>query len=188
MQHSVRNSLIDSEQAYLLKENALCWSQVGADDGVQKHLPYTEIKSITLISYPAAGGSQYQCTIKTHSRCTLKIRSHHYQSLNNFKSRAESYAPFVRGLCLRVAAANGAAQFWAGSTIMWFVYLILVVLMAGVAVAGVVALWQGNSIAAGAVSAVFAMSLFAGSFWTLVRRGKGRPFAAEHPPESLLGE
>ena len=184
LNHTVRNSLIADEMAFELSENALQW-QGGKKVGL---LAYADIGKIALISYPSFGSSQYQCTIHHRGGRKIKIRSHHYQSLNVFEDRSRSYAPFIRELCRRVAAGNGNVHFISGSTAMWLVYLFLVLLMAGVGILLLMALLENLSSVTRAAGALMALALLGPGIWRMRRQGQGAAFDPENPPVSLLGE
>jgi hypothetical protein len=95
--------------------------------GKTASIPYSDIRSVRIISYANFGGIHYQCTIKTRSFGKFTIRSHSYQSLGDFEDRTETYFSLVRDLCRYVHAGNPDAQFVNGSG--WLQTLWLVVLL-----------------------------------------------------------
>lgn len=131
--HTVRNSVRDDETAFHLSEEALILS----GGPKQQELAYRNIAELNLITYQAdiadAVHAHGLLTIRPASGKRLKLRSHHLKGLGSYESRAETYAPFVRELCRRVAAANPEAGFTLGSNMLpavWLTVLILTVPMA----------------------------------------------------------
>ena len=95
--------------------------------GKTTSIPYSDIKSVRILSYANFGEIHYQCTVKTRSFGKFKIRSHSYQSAGAFEDRTETYFSLVRDLCRHVHAGNPDAQFVNGSG--WIQTLWLVVLV-----------------------------------------------------------
>lgn len=138
-QHEVRDSLLSKLQTFSLSDTAL--RRAVADQRTE--LPFSDIKEIRLTTYPNSGARHAQAVVRGQSGSTLKIRSHHYEGLKDFESRAASYEPLVRELIARVAAANPAARFQTGSNVMritWMgmlaVFVVLAVLLGGLLISG----------------------------------------------------
>ena len=96
--------------------------------GKTTSIPYSDIKSVRILSYANFGEIHYQCTVKTRSFGKFKIRSHSYQSAGAFEDRTETYFSLVRDLCRHVHAGNPDAQFVNGSgwiQTLWLVVLIV---------------------------------------------------------------
>jgi hypothetical protein len=104
-------------------EGAVTW-RLGADrlereqaPGTMARLPYAEIAEVRLSFAPSRFDRvRYRCEIRPARGGALTILSTHYAGVDDFEDRAASYAPFVRGLIARVAAANPRAQFRSGKT------------------------------------------------------------------------
>ena len=115
-------------------------------------------------------------------------RSHHYMGLNRFEDRSHTYAPLIGELCRRVAAVHPNARFIAGSTGMWFVYLMLVVLMSGLGILLLLVPLETLFSMTGAAGALIALVMFGSTVWRMMRKGKGRDFDPQQPPAVLLGQ
>lgn len=128
-QHEVRDGLLSKPQTFSLSDTALC----RAAAGLVTEIPFSDIKDIKLSTYPNSGALHSQAVVRGQSGPTLTIRSHHYQGLKDFESRAASYEPLVRELIARVAEANPGARFQTGSNLIritWMVMLIVFVALA----------------------------------------------------------
>ena len=180
LRHSVRNSLVDSERGYALEPDRLSWSEKKGHGSVA----YAEIASVQLIGYAGSGGGQYQATIRRGNGKPIKIRSHHYVSLGNFEDRGESYAPFIRELCRRIAASAPKARFLSGSTYLWIIWLVVALLMALVAILAVSAAYLPG---APALPAFLVLLAGAPLIWREARKGPKTTFDPKDPPPELLG-
>lgn len=119
--HSVRNGLADKERSFTLDEDALCWTDAGGGKG---RMPNADVRDMRLIAYTSPIGETFQCTLRGTSG-KVKLRSAHYASLNNFENRTATYAPFVRALAGKIAAAAPDAKFIAGSTGLWIAAIVV---------------------------------------------------------------
>ena len=122
--HAGRRRFFDRERTYTLGDNALTW-QAGE---APQSLRYDAIGEVRLLKY---GFGQGQLSIRDRDGNTMKLRSHHRRGWGSLENRAQTYVPFVRELCRRVAGANPKAKFIAGSTVFWFFWM-AVVLICGV--------------------------------------------------------
>jgi len=182
--HTVRNSLIDRQRAWTIGPDALHWREARR----QGSIPYGDIRQVRLISYANTGGEQYQCVVTAAGRGRVKIRSHHYVSLGNFEDRTATYAPLIRDLLKRVAAASPGATFVAGSIgllIVWMVVLLLFIL--GVATA-VLAYFDGLAGTWKFAITVGVLILSGPLIWRRLAAGAVRPFDPADPPPNLLGD
>lgn len=181
LQHAARISLANKLTTFSLDADAL-----RVDDGAApQSIAYGAIKKLQLISYAGAAGRQGQLTIYAAGHGKVKTRSHHYVSLANFENRSSSYAPFVRELCRRVAAANPNAVFQRGSAGLWFVWLVVLALIGIVLLLLVVSLFDG-SISAKALGGIFGLSIILPIAWRSVRGNKALAFNPDDPPADLL--
>lgn len=182
--HTVRNSLIDRERTFSLGTGALQWKEAGG----RGELRYAAVRRMRLIAYPSTGGEHCQCTLSAGRGRKVKLRSHHYSSLGAFEDRTDTYAPFVRELSRRIAAAAPDARFLAGSTGMWFVWLGLFATVAMVVALLLLALLGGGAQEAGVVAPLVALTFAVPAGWKVLRRGKAAEFDPADPPADLLGE
>ena len=181
--HSVRNSLIDKERVFCLGSDALLWSETGGE----VRLPYDGVRDLRLIAYGSPAGETFQCTLRSRKHGKVKIRSHHYASLGLFENRTASYTPFIRELAARVAAGSPNARFLAGSTALWFVWLVIGLLCVGVAVLLILSLFVGVPPAGAGLIAVVICLAAAPLIWRRVREGSARTFDPAAPPPELIG-
>lgn len=128
--HTGRVSLIDREVSWNLSIDGL----VASTGSKSETIPYANIRGLRLITFPGSGGAQHRAILTTNSHVTHKIASHHYVSLGNFEDHSSSYASLIPELALRIDAANPRAQFTAGSLGLWFAWLIVCLLVLGLAV------------------------------------------------------
>ncbi len=182
--YAVRSSLFDAETNYRLGPDAIEWD----DKGSNKSIPYADVSEIRLIKYPSAGGEQGQMTVRSRGHSKLNIRSHHYRSLGSFESRMATYAPFVRDLTRRVAAASPHARFLAGSTGYWVLWVVLLVLAVLVGGASIIMLASGADNASRAIAPLLVLGILGPGMWRLVRRGQGSAFDPLNPPPEYLSD
>lgn len=180
LHHSVRNSLIDRECTYTLESDQLSAEAKGGAD----RIPYADITSVQLIGYAGSGSRQFQARLKRRGGKPVKIRSHHYVSLGNFEDRTQTYAPFIRELCVRVADRSPDSVFVRGSTALWILWLIVCLLVAFVAILAV-----STATLPGAPSWPAFLVLFGAVplIWREARKGPKTRFDPRSPPQDLLG-
>ena len=176
--HLVRPHLFASEQSYTLEPDALLVKIKGKTTSI----PYSDIKSVRILTYANFGGTHCQCTVKTHSHGKLVIRSHSYASLGDFEDRTGTYFPFVAELCRRVHEKNPQAQFITGSgwiQTLWLVVLILSI--GGWIIFALILLGGGADLQSSATFVFFLIFITSISFhW--VRRNKPELFDPLNPP------
>jgi hypothetical protein len=63
---------------------------------------------------PRVDSARYRCDLTMRSGGKIAILSTHYAGLADFEDRAATYAPFVRALIAKVAAANPSTRFRSG--------------------------------------------------------------------------
>ena len=182
--HSVRNSLADKERSFTLGPDALHWSDAGGGG----RMPYGNVRDVRLIAYTSPIGETYQCTLRANTGDKVKLRSAHCVSLNNFEDRGASYAPFVRALISRIAAAAPHAKFIASSTALWIVWLIVGLLGLGVFVLLILSMFEGLPAAGPWVVAIAVCVIAASWAWRRAREGAAKTFDPAAPPPALLGQ
>ena len=182
--HSVRNSLADKERSFTLGPDALHWSDAESEG----RMPYAEVRDMRLIAYISPIGETFQCTIRARTGGNAKLRSAHYRSLNNFEDRGASYAPFVRALAPRIAAAAPKAKFIAGGMALWIVWLIVGLLCVGVFVLLILSMFEGLPAAGPWVIAIAVCAIAVPWTWRRVREGATKTFDPAAPPPALIGQ
>ena len=178
LQHAVRIHLFARECVYRLGAEALHWR--GGD--AEGQAAYGEIVKVWLMRYTGGGGETGQCVVTFKSGKSVKVRSHHYVSLGQFESRAETYVPFVRALCARVASANPQAAFVSGSTALRRVWLVVLLLLLAVLLVVGMAAYDGElAWSSGALFLVFwiGSALFA---WRSLQANRLQSFDPGKPP------
>lgn len=182
LRHSARLSLIGGETSWLLSGQGLVFE----NDQGSEVIPYADIRSLRLITYAGAGGTQARTTVTAAGHGKLKIGSHHYVSLGNFEDRSVTYTPFIRELAQRVTDANPRALFIAGSFGLWLGWVIVCFLVLALAVLLVIAVLEDAPPLFGLVGAVV-LVVTAGPLamrWAL--RNLPKPFDPKSVPDDLL--
>jgi len=141
--YSVRRHAFEKERRWNVDDTGLAWQSEDASG----RLDFAAIAAIRL-QYGATRADfvRYNCHVTGHSGA-YTIVSTHFDSLGNFSDRRETYAPFVRALIARAAAANPRCRFQAGVSPaqFWLTVVLLFVSLVILAIAalslGVPALW-----------------------------------------------
>ena len=95
--------------------------------------PYRDIVGVRLSYAPSrADSARYRCDLTMRSGGKIAILSTHYAGFADFEDRAATYAPLVRALIARVAAANPSARFRSGKNPVtyWAEHLFLLAMVA----------------------------------------------------------
>ena len=103
-----RANALEYEAIWRLQPDAL-ELQGGPTAGpdVVLRFPYRDIAGVRLSYAPSrADHARYRCDLRMRSGQQIAILSTHYAGIADFEDRAATYAPFVRALIARVAAAN----------------------------------------------------------------------------------
>ncbi len=183
--HKVRNGGRGGEATYTLTDLALTWQ----GDEASGSVPFTDITQLRLITSVAditdPSVIHGQMTLKTKSGQRLKERSHHYLHLGSYENRVETYGPFVRGLCQRVAEANPAARFTTGTPILRIFYLAMAVCCAAFGALFGLAILFGEANREMILGCALSVSV-AGGCWALFKRSKTHEFDGTDPPAHLL--
>jgi len=182
LQHSARISLIGGETSWELSRQGL----VSGNEQGSVIIPYADIRSLRLITFAGAGGTQARAILTTSGHGKHKIGSHHYVSLGNFEDRSATYTPFVRELAHRVADANPRSLFIAGSFGLWLGWGIVCFLVLALAVLVVVAVLEDAPPLFGLIGAVV-LVVTAGPLamrWAI--RNLPKPFDPNSVPDDLI--
>jgi hypothetical protein len=129
-----RANVLEHEAIWRLTSDALelQGGPAAGSDAVMR-LPYRDIASVRLSYAPSRVDSvRYRCDLTMRSGRRLAILSTHYAGVADFEDRAATYAPFVRALIARVAAANPSARFRSGKNPVayWAEHLFLLAMVA----------------------------------------------------------
>jgi hypothetical protein len=129
-----RANLLEHEAIWRLRPDAL-ELQGGPTAGpdVVMRFPYVDIVALRLSYAPSrADSARYRCDVRMRSGQQLAILSTHYAGIADFEDRAATYAPFVRALIARVAAANPSASFRSGKNPVtyWLEHIFLLAMVA----------------------------------------------------------
>ena len=181
--HTVRNSLADKARTFMLGPDALRWSDASGEG----RLAYEDVRDMRLIAYASPIGETFQCTLRGRKGDKVKLRSAHYESLNNFEDRTATYAPFIRALAPRIATAAPDAKFIAGSTTLWIVWLVIGVLCLGVVLLLILSLFEGLPPIGAWVIAVGVCIASVPLAWRRMREGSAHSFDPAAPPPELIG-
>ena len=129
-----RANLLEHEAIWRLGPDAL-ELQGGPTAGpdVVLRFPYRDIVGVRLSYGPSRVDlGRYRCDLRMRSGQQLAIVSTHYAGIADFENRAATYAPFVRALIARIAAANPSARFRSGENPVayWADHLFLLAMVA----------------------------------------------------------
>ncbi|HUU66307.1 MAG TPA: hypothetical protein VMW57_03370 [Methyloceanibacter sp.] len=182
--NTVRNSLAEKARTLTLGPDALHWSDAS---GGESHLAYKDVRDLRLIAFALPVGETFQCTLRGKKGDKVKLRSAHYQSLNNFEDRTATYAPFIRSLAPRIAAAAPDAKSIAGSTALWIVWLILGLLCLGVVLLLILSLFEGLPPVGAWVIAIGVCIASVPLAWRRIREGSAHSFDPAAPTPELIG-
>jgi hypothetical protein len=111
-----RANVLEHEAIWRLTPDALelQGGPTAAPDVVMR-FPYRDIVGVRLSYAPSrADSARYRCDLTMRSGGKIAILSTHYAGFADFEDRAATYAPFVRALIARVAAANPSTRFRSG--------------------------------------------------------------------------
>jgi hypothetical protein len=103
-----------------------------AGPDVVLRFPYRDIIGVRLSYAPSrVDSARYRCDLRMRSGQQLAMLSTHYAGIADFEDRAATYAPFVRALIARVAAANPSARFRSGKNPVtyWMEHLFLLAMV-----------------------------------------------------------
>jgi hypothetical protein len=113
--YTVRANVLEYDTTWELTPDAIVRTEPRRDGPFVFRIPYTAVKDIRLSYAPSrVDSARYRCDITPKSGGAIAILSTHYAGIGDFEDRAATYAPFVRELIARVAAANPSATFRAG--------------------------------------------------------------------------
>jgi hypothetical protein len=131
--YSVRANAFEHDATWRLGPDALemTGGNAAAADATIT-FPYKDVSELRLSFSPTRLDSvRYRCDIRLRTGRRTAILSTHYAGLGDFKDRASTYAPFVRGLIARVASANSRCRFRSGKTplVYWGEHLFLLTMI-----------------------------------------------------------
>jgi hypothetical protein len=129
-----RANVLEHEAIWRLTSDAL-ELQGGPTAGpdVVMRFPYRDIVGVRLSYAPSrVDSARYRCDLTMRSGRTIAMLSTHYAGIADFEDRAATYAPFVRTLIAKVAAANPSARFRSGKNPItyWAEHLFLLAMVA----------------------------------------------------------
>jgi len=178
----VRNDLLSDQQSCTLRDGAF----VCETDKREIQIPFAEIAKINLITYAGLRTPHGQCTVHGSNGTRVKFRSHHFSGLANFENRSETYAAFVKALCVGTHAASPLAKFSSGSTAylaLWLFVFASTKVVALFVVAAMLTIPLSFGTAFGCLLVV------GGCTWLSlrwIRRNRTRTFDPQNVPDELL--
>jgi len=182
--HTVRPNFFAKERTYRLGDDALTWRD--ADGGGR--LAFSDVREVRLTADPSFGKDRAQCIVQDREGRKVKLVSKHFAGLGTLEDRLRTYAPLVRALLPRVAAAAPQAKFIAGGTAQWLLWLVLGTVCAIAVISLVVALLGGAPVEGGGFAILIPLAILGPGMWRVVRRGRAKEFDGANPPAELLGE
>lgn len=148
--------------------------------GRSESIPFDSIREINLRQEMHG---VYTTHVRRHAGKTLMIPSRHFKSLGVFDDRTTEYVPFVRALLDACRLASPTTRLSAGSSLLYVLGWILLVVGIGFCIAVAVA-----SIARGLpplrMLFVLPVTIFMGLGF--VRQGRARAIGTDGPPPEVL--
>ena len=144
-------------------------------------IPFSSIREINLREEMADIFSTF---VKREGGGTLRITSRHFRGLGKFDDRRAEYGAFIRSLVRAVAEAHASARFTLGSSLLYWLGWVLVVL--GVAFTGLVVVASASRGALPPLRMLFVLPVVFFMGGGFVRQGRARAFDPMHPPSELL--
>jgi hypothetical protein len=184
LRHSARANKFVKDATFQLGERAVSWQQ----DGQSGQMAFADVREVTLNPELTLSRKQAQCVLRDSRGREITLTSHHFESLGVFKSRMDTYTPFVRKMLQQVAAAAPDAKFTLGSTTKMIMALALAFIFAVLFGLLIMAQMGVASFANGALIVAFVATAFAPGLWYIMRGGGGaRPFDPYNPPADQIG-
>jgi len=129
--YSFRPSQFQKEATYRVTDRAL----LRTVDGKETSFSLADIGSVRVYDSPSMGLASAliapafrRCVIRPRHGKTVVLSSNHFESFGRFQNRRESFDPFLDALLPRIAAANPAAEFWAGMPMgLWLFWIVTLV-------------------------------------------------------------
>jgi hypothetical protein len=180
--HKVRNSMWASDRSWWLDEDALRWR----DDTSEGSFRFADIGLVQPRAMPNFGQDLRQCVVKTMAGGSQIIGATSYQGFFKQNDMTKTYEPLIRDLARRVAKANPQAKLIAGSTGLWWVWLVslaMLVVIAGLMAIGMV---YGENTRLSNFGPLLVMLLLLPGMWRAISRGRAQTFDPERPPPGLL--
>jgi hypothetical protein len=149
--------------------------------GQRDDVPYHDIAEIN-VRNEMQGVYSTRIVRKTGKNLTIPAR--HFKALGQFEDRSEEYVAFIDELHRAAHAANPAIRFVAGSSLLYWLGMLLVVF--GVFFAGAFgyALLFSPKPPPRRIIPIIPIALLVGGMF--VKQGRARPYAADQLPERLL--
>lgn len=169
--HSYRPNIFVPERTFRLEDGALAWS----DGRVAGRLKLAEIARLRVYAMPASlVPGLRRCIVRRKGGGKVVIGSTHYLHLGVTEDRAATWAPFVRALIERTAAANPAVILVSGQA--WAMWAMWVLLTVGslLVLAGMLAVLVEGEFPLGALVSVAVVAAFLPLCWRMVARGRPR--------------
>ncbi len=152
-----------------------------AKSGRTESIPFSSIREINLRQEMAEIFSTF---VKREGGSTLRITSRHFRGLGRFDDRRAEYGAFVRSLLGAVAETQASTRFTLGSSLLYWLGWVLVVL--GIAFTGLVIVAMASRGALPPLRSLFVLPVIFVVGGGFVRQGRARPFDPMHPPSDLL--
>ena len=181
--HAVRASLPSKERKYQLEVDGLTWVEDGGSGGIR----YANVKSLQLLRSPKFADDIRQCRVLASDGTKVTINALHYVGLAQFEDRTGTYIPFVRELIRRVAVARPDAMFFRGSSLMWYVWLVLLIACVLIGAGLLILMLAKRQFEWNAAWPLLLVMGIVPSVWRFLKNGRAKSFDPNAPPMELLG-
>jgi len=129
--YETRPSLFSETRTYTLGPDSLA---VSGKDGAKSRIALTDVTRVSLYFVGLGEGRTY-CRVETNKRQGFVFGSHHFAGVGSFENRHDTFDPFVRALCAKVAEQNPRAEFVRGRWLYIGLWSLGGLVMAGLAIA-----------------------------------------------------
>lgn len=185
LSYSCRPSVFARERMYELGPDALSWK----DPHGAGSIAYADVVRMRLYSaVNAFGPTVRRCILHSRAGHKVVLQSMHYVRFGKTEDRVASYAPFVKELAGRVAAANANAEFLAGLAPSLFVtYWALLIIGSIFVVLTALLVFTGNATGTNTVPIIL-LAFILPAAWRTLRQGRARRVGPGEISEELISK
>lgn len=182
MEFAIAPHLGSGVMHYHLEEHAL--RVVAEKSGREEVVPFSRIQRIHLREDMVG---VFSADIRVESGPALRLTSRHFLGLGRFEDRGPAYGAFMRALVAASGRVNPSTELLAGSSLLYWLGWVMVVLAIGMG------LLVGAALLFGATSGrppplggllVLPLALVVGGGF--IRQGRGKTFMPTEPPARFL--
>lgn len=129
--YETRPSMFSETRTYTLGPDSLAVSE---KDGTKSRIALRDVARVA-VYYVGLGEGRTYCRVESKKRQSLVFGSHHFAGVGSFENRHDTFDPFVRTLCAKVAQLNPRVEFVQGRWLYVGLWSLGGLVMAGLAIA-----------------------------------------------------